>query len=721
MIHNLSYHEVMKYLIRTLLIFLFTISSAMADIVLKIENDSHFQVILEQMQRDSEEVEIEHYLNSLHYRYDISLEDLVDQVSLITDSEELRDTLSRDMMNFLPWFKKLKQLASQNESLRKKLDRRLSFQLYNLSGLAILPEYKYIDFKKIKQLGLLKRIKRYNKLINVPDINHVTELFRQVPKVDFQTEHLTVAKIKNINTRYYQKIRNNFYKDYAGLIKQQMDSERLDPSHFLLYQKTIIKRKRNNKVLKANLRQYENVPSDYEKIIKYFNILYNKLDKNNLFFYIEKLTGLALPKKHGLYVVTPAYLHFHWEKIKPAIQEYTLDTMVNTDDAEYIYLIRRWYKKNYQQKLSRLEAIEKLDELLESHPEQPWLGAYRADLMTKNGKRIYFDKTFGQKIGLKLKRAWNEIKKPEVIAGYLAGGIVTAISGGNVALGLGTKNLIRKGLEPLRLDTDWKEFIREAPETVLLSLVLGSGFSPGRLMKVIALGASRGGLQSAFTGQDVKLGMMVGAGLNVLSFYLLPEMIANPMVEGTSSSDLTRNAFLELGARNVRSMTHSMLVASLTGEDLGRAALRGAIYATASTALRLWILGIRYNPYKDYGDEAVDQMIENENHFQNEVGRGGHYAIDRQLINDTDYRVGGLWAKLARASITLPGTVIMSDGGFEKLTTMTHEASHLMQQHQSGVFGFYLLRYFPTFLRTGYDGHPDENFLRKVLHHYYSN
>ncbi len=35
-----------------------------------------------------------------------------------------------------------------------------------------------------------------------------------------------------------------------------------------------------------------------------------------------------------------------------------------------------------------------------------------------------------------------------------------------------------------------------------------------------------------------------------------------------------------------------------------------------------------------------------------------------------------------------------------------------------GVFAFYLFRCLPTSMRTGYDGHPDENFLRKVLHLY---
>jgi len=117
---------------------------------------------------------------------------------------------------------------------------------------------------------------------------------------------------------------------------------------------------------------------------------------------------------------------------------------------------------------------------------------------------------------------------------------------------------------------------------------------------------------------------------------------------------------------------------------------------------------------KDFSDEDIDEMIQAENSFQNDVGRGS-YAIDRQLILDANYRVGGILPKVIGASITLPGNISMSDMGFEKLTTMTHEAHHLMQQHQSGVFGFYLFRYLPTSLVTGYDGHPDENFLRDAL------
>jgi len=107
-------------------------------------------------------------------------------------------------------------------------------------------------------------------------------------------------------------------------------------------------------------------------------------------------------------------------------------------------------------------------------------------------------------------------------------------------------------------------------------------------------------------------------------------------------------------------------------------------------------------------------MISAENAFQNNVGRGGEYAIDRQLFLDANYRVGGALSKIISASITIPGNVAMLGSGFNSLTTLTHEAHNLMQQHQSGVFGVYLFRYHPTSIATDYSGHLDENFLRKI-------
>jgi hypothetical protein len=673
-----------------LILVVFVISlSAFAQNVLKIESDPNFRKLYHALSTDK--VSPEMYGMSTQYRMDLSLADMVDQVELLPNGSQLTKSLNGDLINFVAWFKDLKSQAKNNEELKSKLDRRLHLQLYALNGMALLPHYKIIDFKKVKELGLLRRVKRYNDLISAPDAQHLISLFELEKKHRFTTAPLTVAKLKYYQDRPFKRLKKAFYKKYASLIPN------------------------TKSVRGGGLKTTEK-----GKFAKYFNFIFQKQDKNELLSYLEVKTRRRLPMKNGLYTITPSFLKKNWSRLKAHIQSYTLESMISKDDAEYLYLVRKWHKKNKGQKISRLEAIEKLDALLKEYPDQPWLGEYGADLVTKNGARKYFDKSFGEKSGLRLKRIWNEVKKPEFLISTAVGAGVIALTAGNVSAGLSVRALLKKAIEPLRLDTDWNDFIREAPMEVIVGLIGGAGFTGGRFYKIIALGGAQGGLQSLITGQDVKTGVVVGAGMHLLTFYVLPQKIARPMKDGFSKADLRANIWLEVTERTVKGTAHGVVVAALTGDSIGKGAWRGALYGTVSSFLKIWILGTRYNPYKDYSDEDIDDMIAHENEFQNNVGRGGVYEIDRQLIDDANWRVNGLWPALAKASITLPGNIIMSDSGFERLTTMTHEAHHLMQQHQSGVFGFYLLRYFPTFLKTGYNGHPDENFLRNFLYEYHN-
>src|SRR5690606_23828088 len=108
-------------------------------------------------------------------RFDLTLSDLVDKVSLVLDNvrfvkyrEEL-DSIIQDPMNFYAWFLKLKEIADNDEGFFRSLDHHLFIQLYTNKGYALLPEYKYIDIKKIKDLGLLGRIRRYNAVLADPE------------------------------------------------------------------------------------------------------------------------------------------------------------------------------------------------------------------------------------------------------------------------------------------------------------------------------------------------------------------------------------------------------------------------------------------------------------------------------------------------------------------------------------------------------------------------
>jgi hypothetical protein len=336
-------------------------------------------------------------------------------------------------------------------------------------------------------------------------------------------------------------------------------------------------------------------------------------------------------------------------------------------------------------------------------------------VFNKDGKEIYFDKNMFTTIGRFFSKLGHELIQTETYLSILAGTATLIITDGNLPVAMGTQKLVKDAVETARYDHEWNEFLKEAPQDVVNSFLLWSGAGVGRFYKIIALGAGQGMIQSYFTGQDLRTGALVGAGLNIIQFYLLPSNIGRPMTKGFDAKSLAMNRRLETLEKVVKGTIQGATVAAIEGDPILKGSIKGLLYGYISAKLLIWFVGTRYYAFKDFNSADVDDMIKLENDFQNEVGRGGTYAINRQLILDANYRVGGVLPDMISASITLPGNVAMGDQGFTKLTTLTHEAHHLMQQSQSGVFGFYLFRYIPTGLVTGYNGHPDENFLKSVV------
>jgi hypothetical protein len=436
-----------------------------------------------------------------------------------------------------------------------------------------------------------------------------------------------------------------------------------------------------------------------------------------------------------MYILTPGFLKQNINAIENALKEITIDQIVHSDDDRYLLTVRNYLQTNIAQiekdlakyngindldlkilygnrsrKPRRIEAIANLETLIALYPETPWLKKDRGIIFDKNGREVYLDK----RVAHFFINLGKEIIQTETYLSIIAGTAVLVLTEGNVPLAMSTQKLVKRAIETQRYDKDWEEFLKEAPKDVIDALLMGSGFGAGRIYKIIAIGAGQGFLQSLFTGQDLRTGTAVGAGLSLVQFYLIPTNISRPMTKGFDSKSLAMNRKLELLENAVKGGVQGATVAAIDGQDILKGAMKGTTYGLVSTQLLIWFLGTRYYPFKDYDAAKVDHMIELENEFQNLVGRGGNYAINRQLILDANWRVGGVLPDMIKASITLPGNVAMNDSSFKRLTILTHESHHLMQQQQSGVFGFYLFRYLPSALRTGYSGHPDENFLKVI-------
>lgn len=730
-------------------VLLLVCSSAFSQ-VLEIEKDPLFKSILEEFEKPGTHMVL--YQEAENYRIDLTLIDLVDSITNITLSkpfnkyyEQLRRSYIKAGVDFGSWYKDVQKIALKDAAFKLKLDQKLQIQIYNHKAQALLPEYKFIDLKRIKDLGLLRRLNQYNEVTLDAESTGLLAAIYKIDITPYYTKGLTVSKYKHLKKRIIKKVRKAYYTVYNNLLSKQTQKDQL----ILKTQNKIVFKIRKKNGSKAKFK-YESDGEDddpndlkkdtLKKSMKLFNLIHELPHKNQVLSYMKLAfaeDNITIPKKNGHILMTPFFIHSYWDDVINYLKEFSLEYRLTSQDDDLLIVIRRWVKKNYelvkkkagainaQLKLeagklpSRLTTISSLNLLEQLFPTRPWFSekflSLQPEFIKSNGKKKYLGK---KKFARKIKQSIKNFFKVESLSGLVAGTAVFIATSGNASLVLSSRNLVKNAVATLKHDREWDEFLKQAPKQVLMGFLLGSGFSSGRLYKVIALGAGLGALQSVTTGQDIYTGALVGAGLNLVNYYLLPIKWAKPMTQGFDATSLAKNRWLELTHSTVRSSVQGSLVAVFTGEDPLTGALKGGAFGAVSSALAIWFLGTRYFPFKDYDAADVDAMIDAENAFQNDVGRGGEYVIDRQMIMDANFRVNGALPKIISASITLPGNVSMSDGGFTRLTTLTHEAHHLMQQHQSGVYGFYLFRYIPTSIFTGYNGHPDENFLSRFLSEY---
>lgn len=710
---------------RTLIIaVLFLTTSISFAEPLEIESDPVFSSILKEMNDLGTTPEV--YPLAENYRLDLTLMDLIDQTTeLLRDhsihNERLKNVLYQHgpFPDFLSWFKELKILAQENPEVKARLNLSLHLQFYAPSGVALLPAYKLVDIRKFKDRHRLQRIRTYNRYAGDPEGQGLLAVFAKKTWKGFYTGPLTVAKLRAIN---YSELKRVHAAYYARLIELYVKHD-----SSVTYWKSL-------KGIRAHNPGGHSFAS-----LKLFNTIQELPSKHQVLFILSQKSK-HLPTDSGFFILTPAFIEAHLEEINEGLRSLTLDQLLHSDDDQYLLSLRNFMFRQQTQieksleaynlshttelkllwkdrnrKPGRLEAIANIDTLLLLYPDSPWFKDEHGIIIDRNGRQIFFNESVRGRIGRMFRGLRKNIFLSENYLSFLAGGVAFAVSDGNVPVAMTIRRLVKRAVMTSKYDHEWRDFLKDAPTEVLNSLLTSAGTTPGRFFKIVALGAGQGVIQSYLTGQNLRTGAMVGASLSIIQYYVLPTSWARPMTSGYDAKSLAMNRRLELFEGSIRGLIQGGAVAAIEGENITRGALKGMAFGFVSTQMVIWFLGTRYNPFKGWSDGEVDEMIALENDFQNSISRGGTYAIDRKLILDANFRVGGVLPRLIGYAVTLPGNVAMNDRGFESLSLLTHEASHLMQQHQSGVFGFYLFRYIPTYLRTGYFGHPDENFMYGVL------
>ncbi len=668
------------------------------------------------------------------YAVDLILSDLIDQVDLyLSDAHLLKEKAKLDevlgkrpLENFLKWKDKFESLLIEVPKL-KEVKNKLVIQLYSGDGKAINFKLKIFNKKMISRFKRRARLKLYNDLANDPEgqsiFKYITVQAENGLAYDgfqklFKASRPTVVKFLKI-TKAYDKSRKNYYDLYVDWIKNaektyQQNFSNLDGPGFDFEYK-----RQSGKPLKIESN------SDADKNFKIFTVqVYNTINALPYKIPLLKYVSLELFSKVGIelplgeasgikyYKLTPSFVNKYRDYLVPLIKEYTYINKLEVGDLKYLLHLRKWFKHNEKEifQLAKeknivigiknrslflprnFEIIQNFSALETLFPDHPW-DKNLPVLYDKKGNPVYL-KGRMMRILLKTRDFLAKVGSIENVSNLTVGTGVFLLTGnpiiGNLA-GIAVKNVVSK----VKYDIPFKDLYPQAIVDVGVTTILGAGFTSGRLAEQIILGGMAGAAQSMVTRRSVDKGAIIGAIESIL-LGLLPGNIAHPTIKGLTTSATFQNALLELLETSAYGSAHGIVVALVENEDVAEGARDGVLYGLGFGTLKIAIMGVRYLP------EISDEKMALENKFQAEHG-AGTTAIDRQMIEDTQFRRGGLVQSFFARTFTLGNQILSDEESPRSSDLQAHEMSHRSQIRNFGVIGFNS-RYVMEFFKNGTHG-----------------
>jgi hypothetical protein len=674
---------------------------------LKIHQNEHWRAMLEQwfiLKYTTPNFENQKItLEFPELRIDLTMQDLIDQVNHIivqdfseTDyANQLNKSIesNQGIKNFENWYIKLNELASLDERFQNHLDRKLVIQEYNRDGVALT---EGIGMFRLKRIRLLEK---YNQIAIDPEgAGILSRLSPSVPLTVLSANDLRKSEIKSAKDSQYE----SHYQEMMRL--EALDREKYADQLPCIPRLRVPRRE--GKAISVSMCEYDEI----------FNALEKLPSKNNFTQAIDAEMGLVLPRsKDGQPVLTPSYLLAFSDQLIPIVKDLTWRKQLSREDDETLLLFRKWLKRHREETLQKLIAYNqsngtelKLDwlnekgmprrtEVIESYEilrviyqeQEPWQDEITTVMRNKRGNEVVVGRnvvgTVIRKVGIFMRN----LVKTENLAGIAAGTGTFFLTSGNLPLAMMANSVTHDVVVNRKYDRNPRELLTQIPNDVLAGALTQTGFQPGRIFNVLALGAGSGFIQGITTRQNPLKSTLVGATTE-LGLEFLPANIRYPLVSGVSQSALDKNTVIEVFTTSAKTAFRGGVVAIWEKQDVLKGLGKGAIYGTASAVLKIVVLGVRYDPLEGYSEEEVQFTIDEENTYANLNGApGGNYQISKETIQKTPYRTGGWLPVKINASITLPGNVSIHPGQMGSIETVVHESLHLSQQEQFGLINFY--------------------------------
>ena len=621
----------------------------------------------------------------------------------------------------------IEEETPRNKKLRRALDRVLVTR-YDKNAQAEYFQIQWFHPGMVRRFEQRRHLNKYQDLLNDPEgfkilyyihLERMAELSNGKNLNPFPTTKPTVTKFFEHNKDFSKKYRQSYYTRYFSLLQKQ---EAQDRALLLKTEKVDFKFKFKAKRSRPisisakgdSEKEFKNVSSQL------FNTIHALPQKGALTNYIRaemmNLYQLPLPvvQDGGIehVLLTPSFIHLNRALLLPIIKEFTYMHKLANGDLEYLLVLRRWVRSNYEDIVARAEAanvpftipdrtvvlprvsevMENFGSLMRLYPDNPW--DKKLPLIYDHaGKPVYLTGKVMRAI-FKVRDYLKGLVAIENISAMVVGGAVYALTGNPMLSGMAGA-VVRNAVRGVKYDIPIKQVMPMMVRDVAISAILGAGFSSGRLAEQIILGAMAGAAQSAFMQRRVDIGAIVGAVQNVL-LGLLPRQIAHPTVAGLGADAAFKNALIELLETSIYRGIHGLVVSVITDEDALQGLGHGMIYGLGEAGLKIAIYGFRYVP------NLNEQILEQENQFQNEHGVGT-YNIDTQLMDDTIFRRDGLFQMFYQRSFNFGNQVLMDGQSVGDPDVESHELSHRMQNRQYGILGFNT-RYVLEFFKNGSNG-----------------
>ena len=708
-----------------------------------IERHTLFRYLLDTLPQSKEFTKSDDY-NALvmmpqEIRADLIVIDIIDQVTSLLESrrfrkykDELEVILNDDPIgNFSDWYQKILEIAQEDSRFKRKLNKNLVFQVYDKKGMAIVTIPKLLDKNFSAHIVRNNLIGKYNIYGADPESVNLLASFSPLEVEPFITDKLTVEKMKNIKNRYLKNKKRTYYEEFC---KDYLEMENMITDYYKV-------RCKPNKKNPVSLRVSRNAPAEVRQTVKpLFESINSSRDKTEYTSILAELSG----DSNDIQFQSPESILENLETYNDELKEYTYQNLLNAEDDKTVLKLRRWIKNNLeeiQQKINeynstnddnlsflvkrkirvrRHEALEQYDTLLKLFPDAPWVSNQEFTLLNDKGRPILTGKSRLERVAWCTKEIAKKIISPENIISYSVGTGVALVTGGNLMAGAASKTLIRDAISGFKYDKTFKNTFRNTPLNLATSMATASGFTPGRVGYLAFVGSVHGGVRSAFTGQDIKTGMAVGAGYEIVRNTVLPHNIAHPTIslspgEVIDQDYAIKSVLLESGFNASYHALQGATVSLIEKDETPlHGALKGAGYGLFETAVFVKLFGVQYDMHGLVGSEdKLREAFAAEAEYQKTVNARGIELTDTDTMTDNayqasldiGYRVGygktGWWVEKILeddASFSAIGFVTSPVGHVKKLnnglpTLISHEVGlHQMQYRNLGGANF-LIQY----------------------------